>query len=120
MTRKILRKRTISIHKLEGEKAERDIKRLLAFQPGIESIRIDREKKRVYVEYNLLDTNYAGIEEIMRTIGFPPNETFAQHLKDTFIKFAEENELAHIESHAEAFSYSPMEQLDEELDKKKR
>ncbi len=83
---------------------------------GVLSAKLDEENGELFVVYDLLETDYAHIEEVLEKIGVEPDDTLWQHLKESFIRFAEENEKAALSAHADFVSYSPMEDMDEIFD----
>ncbi|HHS50386.1 MAG TPA: heavy-metal-associated domain-containing protein [candidate division Zixibacteria bacterium] len=117
MTEEHIKSRVISVHNFTRHKCQtHGIPVLLKKIPGIISARIDDKKGKLFVTYDLDQTTYADIGDVLRAVGCMPDDTLGQHLRESFIRFAEENERAHIASHSRAFSYSPMEELDELLE----
>ncbi|RKZ31859.1 hypothetical protein DRQ36_00505 [bacterium] len=117
MSEDTIKRRAISVH--DFSRIECDIDELPGFlskTEGIISAKFDEEKGVLYIVYDLEETDYAHIEEILEEIGCFPDDTLWQNLKESFIKFIEENERAHLQAHADVVGYSPMEEIDEMID----
>ncbi len=113
----IIKKRKITVHNLNREECEAlDLPALLERQEGIISAKLDEEKGELFVVYNLAETNYDNIDRLLEKLGIAEDESLWLSLKESFIRFAEENEKANMLAHADVVSYSPMEAIDEFLE----
>jgi copper chaperone CopZ len=59
---------------------------------GVRTVKIDKEKGDVFVEYNLNECMESDIEEAMVKMGFVLDNGFMQKLKRGYIHYTEENE----------------------------
>lgn len=115
---RIIKQRKISVHNLDRKACDAmSIKELLEAQNGVLSAKLDEEKGELFVIYDLAETDYGHIGELLEKICIAEDNSLWQSLKESFIRFAEENEKAHILAHADVVAYSPMEEIDEEFEK---
>lgn len=113
----VIKKRKISVHNLDRKACEElDLIELLEKQRGIISAKIDEEKGELFVVYNLAETDYESIDRLLEKLGIAEEGNLWLSLKESFIRFAEENEKSNLVAHADVVSYSPMEEIDELLD----
>ncbi len=118
MSEETIKRRAISVHRLDRATMEaKDLPRLLGNAPGVISARYDDKDAKLFVEYDLEETDYAHIDDLLERVGFVQEDTLWEHLKESFIRFIEENERAHFHAHADCCVYSPMEDIDDELEK---
>jgi hypothetical protein len=89
---------------------------MLQKTPGIISAKLDEDKGKLYVVYDLEQTSFDDIEIVLDKIGCPRDNTFWERLRESFIRFAEENERSHLEAHINSFEYSPMGIIEEKHD----
>ncbi|MCK5833043.1 hypothetical protein KAH81_05155 [bacterium] len=112
-----LKSRVISIHNFSRYKCNNcGIPILLKKVSGILSAKLDENSGKLYIIYDLDLTSYRDIEKILSLIGCIPDDTIWQHLKESFIRFAEVNEISNLESKSKTYPYSPMKEMDELLD----
>ena len=117
MSEETIKRRAISVHKLDRATMEaKDLPRLLGSATGVISARYDEEDAKLFVEYDLEETDYAHIDDLLEQAGFVQENTLWENLKESFIRFIEENERAHLHAHADCCVYSPMEDIDEEIE----
>ncbi len=115
---RIIKQRKISVHNLDRKACNAlSIKELLEAQSGILSAKLDEVKGELFVVYDLTETDYDHIEKLLGKIGIKEESSLWKSLRESFIRFAEDNEKAHILAHADVVAYSPMEKIDEELEK---
>lgn len=114
---RIIKKRKISVHNLDREACETlNLTELLEKQEGIISAKLDEENGELFVVYNLAETSYDKIDQLLERIGVAEDNNLWQSLKESFIRFAEENEKANVLAHADVVAYSPMEEIDDLID----
>ena len=114
MTESSIKNRAITVHKLNRARIEAlELPRVFKEIEGVLSARLDEENERLFIVYDLEFTDYSQIDELLEYLGFVQEDTVWQDLKESFIHFAEENEKAHLDSHADVVSYSKMEEIDE-------
>ncbi len=114
---RIIKKRKISVHNLDRDACETlNLTELLEKQAGVISAKLDEENGELFVVYNLAETNYDKIDQLLERIGIAEDNNLWQSLKESFIRFAEENEKANVLAHADVVAYSPMEEIDDLLD----
>ncbi|MCD6501753.1 hypothetical protein J7L01_04075 [bacterium] len=113
----VIKSRVIGVHNFTRLKRDNfSIPVILKKVPGIVSAKLDEDKGKLYVVYDLDRTSYDDIEKVLDMIGCARDDTLWQHLRDSFIRFVEENERAHLEAHADTFDYSRIKGVDELLD----
>jgi len=94
------------------------IPELLKNIPGILAASIDEDCNELYIVYDLEEIDYAYIDDLLEQVGITQEDNLWEHLKESFIRFAEENEKANLDAHVTLVSYSPMEDIDEALEDK--
>lgn len=117
MTEEHIKSRAISVHNFTRHKCKTlGIPVLLKKVPGIISARLDEEKGKLFLVYDLDRTDYDDIEEVLKLAGCVPDSTLWQQLRSSFIRFAEANQKAHLSARGKTHAYSPMQRMDELLE----
>ena len=117
MSSEHIKSRVISVHEMDRPTCvECKIGFRLKLVPGVISARLDDDEDKLYIVYDLEMTDYEHIEAVLESAGCSPDDSVWQELKSSFIRFAEENERAHLAAGAKQYSYSPMEELDDLLE----
>lgn len=112
-----IKSRVIGVHNFTRLKKDNfSVPVMLKKMPGIVSAKLDENKGKLYIVYDLDQTCYDDIEKVLDMIGCARDDTLLQHLRESFIRFAEKNERAHLDAHADTFDYSRMERIDELFD----
>jgi copper chaperone CopZ len=85
---------------------------------GVTGVKIDADKKDVFVEYDLLKCREEAIEHWMVKTGFKLDESIMQRLKRGWVHYTEENELDSLG--AKPHSCCSVDENADEIEKKKK
>ncbi len=87
-----MKHRFINIKNMKCMGCGRKIKEALKNVDGIQTVRIDSNKNRIEVTYDLLHVQLKDIERLLEHIGYPVQNSFMNRMKDYFLHFSEKNE----------------------------
>ena len=82
---------TIKVTEMVCPECETIINVALSALPGVQKITSNWQKNTVTVTYDLTQVQFQDVEELLRDIGYGPNNGFIHRSKRNWIRFTEQN-----------------------------
>ena len=87
-----LKRRTISIDNLSCPSCENTVSDALSRIEGVSEVMVDHERGSVNIAYDVMAVDLAHIEEEIEQSGYTIHDSVLHRIKDSFIRFTEQNE----------------------------